>query len=87
VINIEQIREDACLYYWRFLRVQVNPMVTSRHEKRQDPHIIALVELDVQKMRVHIVLKREAIRERLRELERPSGIITQDLQGIQRGQF
>ncbi len=87
MINIEQIRQDGCLYHWRFLRVQVNPVVASRHEKRQDPHIIALVELDVQKMRVHIVLKREAIRERLRELERPSGTITQDLQGVQRVQL
>jgi hypothetical protein len=47
-------------------------MFTSQCEKRQDdPHIIALVELDMQKMQVHIVLSREAIGERLRELEQP----------------
>jgi hypothetical protein len=37
-------------------------MFSSQHEKWEDPHIIALVELDLQKMRVHIVLKREAMR-------------------------
>jgi hypothetical protein len=46
-------------------------MFTSQREKREDPHVIALVELDMQKMRVRIVLAREAIRERLRELEHP----------------
>jgi hypothetical protein len=44
-------------------------MPTSQHEKREEVHIIALVELDLQKMRVRIVLAREAIRERMRELE------------------
>jgi hypothetical protein len=48
-------------------------MFSSQHEKWEDLHIIALVELDLQKMRVHIVLKREAMRERLRELEHPLG--------------
>jgi uncharacterized OB-fold protein len=47
-------------------------MSTSQREKWEDPHIIALVELDMQKMRVRIVLAREAIRERMRELEHPS---------------
>ena len=46
-------------------------MFTSQREKRVVPCIIALVELDMQKMRVRIVLAREAIRERLRELEHP----------------
>jgi len=46
-------------------------MFTSQPEKWADPHIIALVELDMQKMRVRFVLAREAIRERLRELEHP----------------
>lgn len=46
-------------------------MFTSQCEEWEDPHIIALVELDMQKMRVRIVLAREAIRERLRELEHP----------------
>jgi hypothetical protein len=47
-------------------------MSTSQHEKREEAHIIALVELDLQKMRVRIVLAREAIRERMRELEHPT---------------
>jgi len=38
-------------------------------ENRTDVPIIALVELDMQKMRVRIVLAREAIRERMLELE------------------
>jgi hypothetical protein len=46
-------------------------MSTSQGEKLEDSHIIALVELDMQKMRVRMVLAREAIRERMRELERP----------------
>jgi hypothetical protein len=44
-------------------------MFTSRNESRTLPEVIALVELDLQKMRVRFVLAREAIRERLRELE------------------
>jgi hypothetical protein len=46
-------------------------MSASQHEKWEDPHIIALVELDMQKMRVRIVLAREAIRQRMQELEHP----------------
>lgn len=46
-------------------------MFTSDREKYADPGIVALVELDMQKMRVRIVLAREAIRARLRELEHP----------------
>ncbi len=44
-------------------------MSASQREKYEDVHIIALVELDLQKMRVRIVLAREAIRERMLELE------------------
>jgi hypothetical protein len=44
-------------------------MFTSQRE--EEPHIIALVELDMQKMQVRFVLAREAIRERMRELEHP----------------
>lgn len=36
-----------------------------------DSKVIALVELDIKKMRVRIVLVPQAIRERLRELEYP----------------
>ena len=46
-------------------------MFTRQREKWADPHIIALVEFDMHKMRVRIVLAREAIRERLREMEHP----------------
>jgi hypothetical protein len=53
-----------------------NPMFTSQCEKGGDPHIVALVELDLQKMRVHIVLSRQAVRQRLQELEYPSGPTT-----------
>jgi hypothetical protein len=76
VINIEQIRQDVCLYVWGFLRVQARHMFSSQHERWEDPNIIALVELDVQKMRVHILLNRQAMRERLRELEHPLGTAT-----------
>ncbi len=47
-------------------------MVTSQRKEWAHPHIIALVELDLQKMRVRIVLGRKAIRERLQELNHPS---------------
>ncbi len=49
------------------------PMFTSQRERGGDPHIVALVELDMQKIRVHIVFSSEAIRERLEELEYPLG--------------
>jgi hypothetical protein len=58
-------------------------MVTSQREGWAAPHIIALVELDLQKMRVRIVLARGAIRERLRELENASGTITGDFRAVQ----
>jgi hypothetical protein len=79
VINIEQIRLDACLYIYGFLRLQARRMFSSQYEKWEDPHIIALVELDLQKMRVHILLNREAMRERLRELDRPLGTVTRNM--------
>ncbi|MGD0509019.1 MAG: hypothetical protein ABSA27_14550 [Terriglobales bacterium] len=44
-------------------------MPASQREKCEDAHIIAVVELDLQKMRVRILLAREAIRERMLELE------------------
>lgn len=47
-------------------------MFASQREKCADDQIIAIVELDMQKLRVRIVLAREAIRERLRELEHPT---------------
>jgi hypothetical protein len=46
-------------------------MFISQGEGWADPHIVALVELDLQKMRVRIVWAREAIRKRMRELEHP----------------
>lgn len=47
-------------------------MSTSQREKCEDAHVIAVVELDMQKMRVRIFLAREVIRERMRELEHPT---------------
>ena len=47
-------------------------MFAIQREKCTDDQIIAIVELDMQKLRVRIVLAREAIRERLRELEHPT---------------
>ena len=44
-------------------------MFISQPEESADSHIIALVELDMQKMRFRAVLAREAITERIRELE------------------
>jgi hypothetical protein len=46
-------------------------MFTSQRKKWEDRQIIAIVELDMQKLRLRIVLARKAIRERLRELEHP----------------
>ena len=56
-------------------------MFSSQHEKWADRHIIALVELDMQEMRVRIILAREAIRERMRELEHAQGP-SRERQGI-----
>jgi len=44
-------------------------MFSSESEQWGQPQIIAIVELDTQKIRVRIVLAREAIRQRLQELE------------------
>jgi hypothetical protein len=55
-------------------------MFTSQREEWADPRIIALVELDVHKMRVRIILTRKAIRERMLELER-----SRDYVGERRG--
>jgi hypothetical protein len=49
-------------------------MFAGQRKKTEEPRIIAIVELDMQKMRVRIVLAREAIKERLRELEHPSRV-------------
>jgi len=77
MINIEQTRWDACLYVEPFFYgKRDDPMFTSHCKKGTDAHIVALVELDMQKMQVHIVLSREAIRERLQELEYPLGTTT-----------
>jgi hypothetical protein len=48
-------------------------MFSSRREVWANLNIIALVELDLQKRRVRIVLAREAIGERLRELRHAEG--------------
>jgi hypothetical protein len=51
-------------------------MLTSQRENWEDLQIIALVELDMRKMRVHIAFSRDTIRERLRELQYPSRTTT-----------
>jgi hypothetical protein len=51
-------------------------MSIGRGEEWEYPRIIALVEFDMQKLRVHVIWSREVIAERLRELEHPAGIIT-----------
>ena len=56
-------------------KCEASRMFSGQHERWEDPNIIALVELDVQKMRVHILLNREAIGERLRELDPPLGTV------------
>jgi hypothetical protein len=43
-------------------------MINRECENSEGLHIIALVELDVQKMRLRVLFTREAIRERIREL-------------------
>ena len=44
---------------------------SQREEWMAEPHVIALVEVDMQKMRVRFLLAREAIRERMEELDHP----------------
>ena len=51
------------------------PMSAVRCEEQEDSRIIALVEFDMENLRVHVVLSRDVIAERLRELERPAEII------------
>lgn len=48
-------------------------MFSSQPEMPADSDVVALVELDVKTMRLRIFLARRAIRERLRELDSPSG--------------
>ena len=52
-----------------------SPMSAGRWEEQEDSRIIALVEFDMENLRVHVVLSRDVIAERLRELERPAEII------------
>jgi hypothetical protein len=46
-------------------------MSTGHRPRREDPEIIALVELDMQKMWLRIFLAGKTIRKRMRELEDP----------------
>lgn len=50
-------------------------MSAVRCEEQEDSRIIALVEFDMENLRVHVVLSRDVIAERLRELECPAEII------------
>jgi len=42
---------------------------SQREERVAAPHVIALVEFDMRKMRVRLLLAHEVIRERMQELE------------------
>jgi hypothetical protein len=44
-------------------------MISGRTDKREHTQVIALVEFDMREMRVRFVLAREAIKERMRELD------------------
>ena len=44
---------------------------SQREELVAAPHVIALVEFDMRKMRVRLLFAHEAIRERMQELEHP----------------
>ena len=80
VINIEQTRRGNVYIVGAFFEgKRTDRMLPSKRENWTDPQIVSLVELDMQKMRVHIVLSRDAIRERLRELEHPRERITGNL--------
>jgi hypothetical protein len=49
-------------------------MFSSQREEEEwvaEPHVIALVEVDMQEMLVRLLLAGEAIRERMEELEHP----------------
>ena len=84
MINILQTGQDADFYRWSFLGATERGLMFARkREKCAGPQIVALVELDIHKMRVHIVLSPEAIRERLRELKVPSGTIPRGREGSQ----
>jgi hypothetical protein len=63
-------KEDRSIFEPHAKRVRVS-MFASQPEEWADPQIIAIVELDLRKIRLRLVLAREAIRERLRELEHP----------------
>lgn len=71
VLKSEQTRQIASLYGCQSSSKcqRKDAMLTSQREKDADRDIVALVELDMQKMRVRIALTRDAIRDRLRELK------------------
>ncbi|HLW52189.1 MAG TPA: hypothetical protein VKW06_05055 [Candidatus Angelobacter sp.] len=48
-------------------------MFSNQSAKWADANIVALVEVDFLKMRVRVVLAREAIKKRMRELEQTPG--------------
>ena len=79
MFNVEQTLWDERVGMLKFSSYgkREDPMFTSHRERAGDPHIVALVELDMQKMRMHIVLSREAIRERLQQLECHLGTTTE----------
>jgi hypothetical protein len=77
VINIEQtVTVRVCIVGAFFAGKRESPMFSGRREELEEARIIALVEFDMQKLRLHMVLSREVIAEPLRELEHPAKIIT-----------
>ena len=71
MFNLEQTRQDACLYCWKLLRTAGQSVSCLRTAAKiwSDTDIIAMVELDMRKRRVRVVCAREPITECLRELE------------------
>ena len=72
VSNSEQTRQGGRSYSKDLTlnRARACPMFFGQREKQVAVHhIVALVEFDMQKMRVRFLLTREAIKERMQELE------------------
>ena len=75
MINIEQtVKRHFCMFWAFFGGMRESRMSIDRRKEWEGLRIVALVEFDIQKLRVHIILSREAIAERVRELEHSTGI-------------
>jgi hypothetical protein len=66
------VRADVHILKIFLNRARACPMFFGQREKQVAVHhVVALVEFDMQKMRVRFLLTREAIKERMQELEHP----------------